>query len=207
VETVPPAAAALAYGLAAPIGGSGFIAAFVAGLVYGMRSPNRRDEDTELAEQIGELLNGATFILFGAVLLGPTIDAISWRVAGYALLSLTVIRMVPVAISLVGTHAQRQTVGFLGWFGPRGLASIVFAVIIVEESRLPATPTLLAVTFTTVGISVFAHGLTSQALTDRYARWYHAHPSHQRPQMESAPSPHHRWRRAHRAGGSPADRT
>jgi NhaP-type Na+/H+ or K+/H+ antiporter len=198
VQTVPAVAAALAYGLAAPIGGSGFIAAFVAGLVYGMLSPSRRDEDTELAEQIGEMLNGATFILFGAVLLGPAIDAISWRVAGYALLSLTVIRMVPVAISLIGTQARRQTVGFLGWFGPRGLASIVFAVIIVEESHLPGTPTLLAVTFTTVGLSVFAHGLTSQVLTDRYARWYEAHPPHQRPQMESAPSPQHRWRRAHR---------
>jgi NhaP-type Na+/H+ or K+/H+ antiporter len=170
-----------------------------------MLSPDRREGDIELAEQVGELLNGATFVLFGAVLLGPTLDALSWRIAAYALLSLTLIRMLPVAISLIGTHARRQTIGFLGWFGPRGLASIVFAVIIVEESHVPGAPTLLAVIFTTVGLSVLAHGLTSQALTDRYARWYHAHPSHQRPPMESAPSPHHSWRRAHRAAASPAD--
>ena len=198
--TVAVAAAALAYGLAAPIGGSGFIAAFVAGLTYGTLAPAHDDAEVALAEQIGEVLNGATFILFGAVLAGPAIDALNWRIAVYALLSLTLIRLVPVAIALTGTHARRQTVGFLGWFGPRGLASIVFAVIIIEESRLPGAPTILAATFTTVGLSVFAHGLSARFLTDRYARWYHAHPPHSRPAMESAPSPHHRWRRAHRPG-------
>ena len=197
VKTVPPAAAALAYGLAAPIGGSGFIAAFVAGWTYGTLAPGHDDGEVELAEQIGEVLNAATFILFGAVLLGPTIAAFGWRIACYAVLSLTLIRLLPVAIALAGTHARRQTVGFLGWFGPRGLASIVFAVIIIEESRLPGASTILAAIFTTVALSVFAHGLSAQFLTDRYARWYHAHPPDRRPAMESVPSPHHRWRRAH----------
>jgi NhaP-type Na+/H+ or K+/H+ antiporter len=202
VQVVPVAAAALAYGLAAPLGGSGFIAAFVAGLVFGVLRRGDGGDDIDLAEQVGDLLNGATFILFGAVLLGPTLDALTWRIAVYAVLSLTVIRMLPVAIALLGTHARAPTVGFLGWFGPRGLASIVFAILIVEDSKLPATMTILTITFATVALSVYAHGLSAQALTNRYADWYHGHPAHRRPAMESVPVPSQRWRRTPAARSS-----
>ena len=84
--------------------------------------------------------------------------------------------MAPVAVAMVGTRARRPTVGFLGWFGPRGLASIVFAALIVEQADLPHTHTLLVTIFATIGISVFAHGLSARPLTDRYAAWYEAHP-------------------------------
>ncbi len=196
VEFVPVGAAVLAYGLAAPIGGSGFIAAFTAGLVFGILTPEKEGREALLSEQIGGILNAATFVLFGAALLGPTLDALTWQIALYAVLSLTIVRMLPVALALIGTHARRRTVGYLGWFGPRGLASIVFAVIIIEDAHLPATPTILAATFATVALSVYAHGLTSKPLTNRYAEWYHSHPAAQRPEMESVEPRHHqRWRR------------
>ena len=104
------------------------------------------------------------------------------------MLSLTLVRMIPVAISMWGTHARRQTLGFLGWFGPRGLASIVFAVITIEESQLPHEHLLVEAVYLTVGLSVLAHGLSAGPLADRYARWYQSHPDEARPTMESVPS-------------------
>ena len=84
--------------------------------------------------------------------------------------------MLPVAIAMLGSGARAPTLGFLGWFGPRGLASIVFAVIVVEESHLPHEQLIVLATYLTVGLSVFAHGLTAAPLADRYARWYERHP-------------------------------
>ena len=123
IQVVPLAAAFLAYGLADPLGGSGFIAAFVGGLVFG--GVLRRDpvELTRLSEGVGEVLGGVTFIGFGAVLLGPSLSGVSWQVVLYAVLSLTVVRMVPVAIALVRSGAAAPTVAFLGWFGPRGIGT------------------------------------------------------------------------------------
>ena len=192
---LPVAAAGLAYGIAAPLGGSGFIAAFVGGIVFGHLTHDEQGDDTYLTEQIGGALNGVTFILFGALILAPTLHHLSWSIAIYAVLSLTVVRMLPVAIAMAGTHARPQTLGFVGWFGPRGLASIVFAVIVVEGSDLPHVGTILAATSATVALSVFAHGVTSQPLTDRYIRWYQSHPRGSQPQMESAEAPDQRWRR------------
>jgi sodium/hydrogen antiporter len=103
-------------------------------------------------------------------------------------LSLTVVRMLPVAIAMRGTHARAPTLGFLGWFGPRGLASIVFAVIVVEESNLPHEHLLVLAIYLTVGLSVFAHGVSAAPLADRYARWYEQHPRDQAPPIESAPA-------------------
>ena len=130
------AGAALAYGIAIGLGGSGFIAAFVAGMTFRLVLGRDPGELNDLAEQVGNVLNAVTFVLFGAILLGPALGELSWELALYAVLSLTVVRMIPVAIAMVGTRARLPTVGFLGWFGPRGLASIVFAVIVVEESNL-----------------------------------------------------------------------
>ena len=125
------------------------------------------------------MLNGVTFVLFGAILLGPALGELSWQLALYAVLSLTLARMLPVAIAMLGSRARAPTLGFLGWFGPRGLASIVFAVIVIEESNLPHEHLLVVAIYLTVGLSVFAHGLTAAPLADRYARWYEQHP--QRP--------------------------
>ena len=96
--------------------------------------------------------------------------------------------MLPVAISMLGSRAKPPTLGFLGWFGPRGLASIVFAVIVVEQSDLPHEHLIVLAIYVTVGLSVFAHGLTAAPLAARYARWYERHPQEQAPPMESAPA-------------------
>jgi sodium/hydrogen antiporter len=177
LEIVPVGTAALAYGLAAPVGGSGFIAAFVGGAVFGGMHRRAKQESSHLIEQAGDVLDGATFVLFGALLLAPALSDVSWSVVAYAVCSLTVVRMLPVALAMVGMHARWQTVAFVGWFGPRGLASIVFAITVVEESNLPHLHTILAAAYVTVGISVLAHGLTAAPLADRYAAWTAAHPS------------------------------
>ena len=191
LQVIPVAGAALAYGLATALGGSGFIGAFVAGGVFGGLVGRESIESSRFSEEIGETLNGVTFLVFGAVLLGPALGHLSWSVVAYAALSLTVVRMLPVAVAMLGTGARRPTVGFLGWFGPRGLASIVFAVVVVEESELPHVTTILLATYATVGLSVIAHGLTAAPLADRYARWYESHSRDRLPSMESVPAASH----------------
>lgn len=176
LQIIPLAAAALAYTVAVPLGGSGFIAAFVGGLTFGgiRRRADATDEDDceRLLEEGGDLFNAITFIVFGAVLLGPALANISWAAAGYAVVSLTLVRMLPVAVALIGTRSPLQTVGFIGWFGPRGLATIVFIILIVEEPvALPNESLLLTTAVLTIGLSVLAHGLTASPLADRYGKW------------------------------------
>ena len=171
-QIVPVAGAALAFGSAEAVGGSGFIAAFVGGIVFGgIRRRRGGHVADSLLEQSGDVLGGITFVVFGAVLLGPAIGDTTWRVALYAILSLTLVRMAPVAVSLLGTHARRPTVWFLGWFGPRGLASIVFALLVVEQGGLPGQRVLLTAVFVTVALSVLAHGISAAPLSRRYADW------------------------------------
>jgi sodium/hydrogen antiporter len=196
LQVVPLASAGLAYGLAVALGGSGFIAAFLAGAIFGALVARESEEASRLNEEIGELLGGVTFLIFGAVLLGPALKQVSWQLALYAVLSLTIVRMLPVAIAMVGSRAKRQTVAFLGWFGPRGLASIVFAVIVVQEAHLAGAETILLATYLTIGLSVVAHGITAAPLARRYASWYQAHPRLRQPAMESVPVPGHRPRGA-----------
>ena len=143
-------------------------------------------------EEAGGLLGAVTFILFGAVMLVPTLDDLSVEIVLYALLSLTLVRMVPVALAMLGSGARRPTVAFLGWFGPRGLASIVFAVILVEEADLANESVLLNTIFLTIGLSVLLHGLTATPLAGRYAAWFAAHPREAAPAFESAPAPEQR---------------
>ena len=169
---IPAAGAALAYGTASALDGSGFIAAFVAGMVF--RAVINRDpgEMNRLTEEVGGVLSGVTFVVFGAILLGPALGELSWELALYAVLSLTIVRMVPVAIAMLDSHVRLPTLGFLAWFGPRGLASIVFAVIVIEDSQLPHEHLIVLAVYLTVGLSVFAHGLTAAPLADRYADWF-----------------------------------
>jgi sodium/hydrogen antiporter len=185
-QVIPAAGAALAYGTAVALGGSGFIAAFVAGLTFRLALGRDPEDINELSEQVGNVLNAVTFILFGAILLGPALEELSWQIVVYAALSLTVVRMLPVAVAMIGSHARPPTLGFLGWFGPRGLASIVFAVIVIEESSLPHEHLIVLTIYVTVGLSVLAHGLTAAPLAARYGRWYESHPRDQAPPMESA---------------------
>jgi NhaP-type Na+/H+ or K+/H+ antiporter len=195
LQVVPAAGAVLAYGFATPLGGSGFIAAFVAGMVFSaLRRPDS-GEVTYFIDQLGEVLNAATLLVFGAVLLLPALHHLDWRIGIYAAASLTVVRMVPVAIAMLGMGARRPTVAFIGWFGPRGLASIVFALIVLRDADLPHEGTILTATYVTVGLSVLAHGVTAAPLTRRYVSWFESHPADRRPAMESVPAAAHRWRR------------
>ena len=185
-QVIPAAGAALAYGIASALDGSGFIAAFVAGMVFRMALRRDPEQLNQLTEEVASILNGVTFVLFGAILLGPALTELSWQLVLYAVLSLTLVRMIPVVVAMWGSHARRPTLGFLGWFGPRGLASIVFAVIVIEESQLPHEHLIVLAIYLTVGFSVVAHGLSAAPLAGRYARWYEQHPREKHPPMESA---------------------
>jgi len=193
MQILPLAGAATSYGVALGLGGSGFIAAFVGGGVYGFLR-RRFGETEQLLEEVGSLLDALTFLAFGAVLLVPALKTITGGGVVYAVLSLTVIRMLPVAVSMLGTGARMPTVAFLGWFGPRGLASIVFAAIVVEEAHLPHTDVIVSTTLAAVGLSVLAHGVSAAPLVRRYVAWYESHPPERVPAMESVPAAHHRWR-------------
>jgi NhaP-type Na+/H+ or K+/H+ antiporter len=194
LQVVPLAGAGLAFGIADPIGGSGFIAAFVGGFVFGAIRRRSGGEVGHLIEELGEIFNAVTFIVFGAVLLGPVLGDVTWSVALYAVLSLTVVRLIPVGIAMIGTGARRPTLAFLGWFGPRGLASIVFAVLVLEEGGLPHDGLILTTTYLTIGLSVIAHGLTAAPLANRYASWYESHPRDALPRLESSEVREVRWR-------------
>ncbi len=192
-QIIPVAAAVLAYGIAVDLGGSGFIAAFVAGALFGLIARENVASTMRFTEETGAALDSVTFLVFGAVLLGPVLEHMSWQIALYAVLSLTIVRMLPVAISLWGTHALGPTVAFMGWFGPRGLASIVFAVI-VEDAHLAHAGTIVAATYLTVGLSVLVHGLSAAPLVSRYANWYRTAADKRLPAMESKPMHEHRTR-------------
>jgi NhaP-type Na+/H+ or K+/H+ antiporter len=194
LQVVPLAAAGLAFGIADPIGGSGFIAAFVGGFVFGALRRRIGGEVTHLIEEVGEVFSAVTFIVFGAVLLGPALGDLTWSIALYAVLSLTIVRILPVSIAMIGTGARRPTLAFLGWFGPRGLASIVFAVLVLEEGGLPHDDLILVTTYIAIGLSVLAHGLTAAPLADRYASWFESHPRDALPSLEGAEVPDVRWR-------------
>jgi sodium/hydrogen antiporter len=194
LQIVPLAGAAASYGLALGLGGSGFIAAFVGGGVFGFLRRRYAGEVEQLLEELGGLLDALTFLVFGAVLLVPAMQTIGGSGVVYAMLSLTVIRMLPVAVSMLGTGARRPTLGFLGWFGPRGLASIVFAAIVVEEADLPHSNVIVSTTLVAVALSVLVHGISSAPLVRRYVTWFDSHPREHSPAMESVPAAEHRWR-------------
>jgi NhaP-type Na+/H+ or K+/H+ antiporter len=167
------AMAVLAFALADIIDGSGFIAAWVAGLVAGLASRGSLAAAQQTPEELASIGVPVSFVLFGALFLAPAIEHVSWTAAGYALLSLTVIRMVPVAASLLGSRLAPQTVAYVGWFGPRGLASIVFADL-VETSGLPEQHLIVPVVMLAVGMSVVLHGVTAPWGAERYGGWYAA---------------------------------
>ena len=205
-QILTAASALLAAGIASALGGSIFIAAFTGGFVFGALRQETGGDVSRLVDEGGEFFNAVTFIVFGAVILGPLLDELTWRVALYAVLSLTVVRMAPVALAMLGTGARKPTLAFLGWFGPRGLASIVFAVILIDEADLPHLRPLLLAIAATIALSVYVHGLTARPLTERYTRWWTSHPREALPPMESVPAEEHRLRVPARTDGAELDR-
>ena len=164
-----PGLALLCFALAQALGGSGFIAAFVGGLFTGHLLDKQKHQLLQASEEIGSLLSVITWLIFGALVIPMAWSSFTIEVWLYALLSLTVIRMLPVFISLLGTGFDTQSRLFIGWFGPRGLATIVFAVMIMD-SHLQAMNTLLATAICTVLLSVLLHGLSANPLAARFNR-------------------------------------
>ncbi|MBX0300399.1 cation:proton antiporter [Cryobacterium sp. 1639] len=193
-QMVPLAAALLAFTIAVTLGGSGFIAAFVGGLAFGRLSGARGSAVTLLAEDTGGLLAAVTWIGFGAMALTLALPHITWQVILYAALSLTLVRMLPVALALAGQGLKRPTVAFIGWFGPRGLASLVFALLAFERG-VPEGEVVLTTVLVTVALSVLLHGLTSVPLVAAYQRWYSTHRAQHPGAAEAEPATMSRRRR------------
>lgn len=151
-------------------GASMFIAAFVAGLAVQLGFSDAGKHSVEFAEEWGQLVNLGVFFLFG-LLVGQSAADLDRAALAYAALSLTVVRMLPVAIALIGSRLSAASVLFMGWFGPRGLASIVLGLVYLEqEQHLPGEPTIRLAVMATVGISIFAHGLSALPGIQLYAR-------------------------------------
>jgi NhaP-type Na+/H+ or K+/H+ antiporter len=160
--------ALLAFSVAELVGGNGFIAAFAAGLTVGNVARSVCPCLHEFGEAEGQLLTLLVFLVFGGVMVPMALPLLDARAFAYALASLTIVRMVPVALALLGTGLRPASVAFLGWFGPRGLASILFALLVVEEGRLESGPFLVAVVVLTVLLSTLLHGVTAYPLARRY---------------------------------------
>lgn len=163
------AVAVLAFAGAEMVGGNAFIGTFTAGLAFGWAARKECEHVQDFTEDLGQLLAVLTFFFFGSSLAGPALELVTWQIVVYAALSLTLVRMVPVAVALAGTGLRRATVAFMGWFGPRGLASILFGLLIVDEAGFPGVEMILLVVTWTVMLSVLLHGLTSVPLAGRYA--------------------------------------
>ena len=164
------ALAVLTYVVAEVVGGNGFIAAFVGGIVFGNTLRHPCTYLFEFMESEGQLLMLVTFFVFGAMLLPEGLVHIDLTIVLYAVLSLTLIRMVPIAISLVGTGMRVPSQLFLGWFGPRGLASILFVLLVLDEFDVPHKEELLVITVVTVGLSALLHGISAVPFAGAYGR-------------------------------------
>lgn len=157
-----------AFALAEVVHGNGFIAAFVAGLTFGNTLQQKCKFLYEFAESEGQILILLTFTAFGAAMIPQVLEAVAVGHILFGILVLTVLRMLPIHLSLVGTGIKPVTSAFLGWFGPRGLASILFVLLILEEVELANEGNLFAIVIVTVALSIVLHGMTAGPA----ARWY-----------------------------------
>jgi NhaP-type Na+/H+ or K+/H+ antiporter len=164
----PVVALALAcFAVAQTLGGSGFIAAFSGGLLFGMLAKDLREEFLLAAEGTGDTLALITWVIFGSAVVGQALGNFTWLILLYSALSLTIIRMLPVYLSLAGSDIDTEGKLFIGWFGPRGLASIVFAVIVVN-SDLPNTGPIAMTVVCTILLSIIGHGITATPWAKAY---------------------------------------
>jgi len=157
------------YAGAIAVGGNGFVAAFCGGLAFGAAAGRRGPAEVVFLEQASGLVSLLVWIVFGVIAVPIVLNGVDLTTVLYAVLSLTLVRMLPVALVLVGAGLDRKTVLFIGWFGPRGLASLVFALLAVEELGPRADPAVVAIAIT-VFLSVLAHGLSAAPLAARYGR-------------------------------------
>lgn len=162
------ALALLAYTASLLVDGNGFVAAFVAGLVFGNTAGSSGEKEVYFVDQSSDVASMISWLVFGALAVPVIQDQWSWTVLLYAVLSLTVVRMLPVAIALLGAGFDRFSILFVGWFGPRGLASVIFALIVLEDLHAVGTD-VVAVISLTVLLSVLAHGLAAVPAANRFA--------------------------------------
>jgi NhaP-type Na+/H+ or K+/H+ antiporter len=167
---IPVAALALAcFTFAQYLGGSGFIAAFSGGLLFGVLEKSMRDEFLRAAEGTGDTLALITWVIFGAAVAGLVLNSLSWPVFVYALLSLTVVRMLPVFLALTDSGVSTEGKLFVGWFGPRGLASIVFAEIVINSGLAMNDPIIMTVACTII-LSILVHGISANPWARAYGK-------------------------------------
>jgi len=169
--------AVLAYAASIEAGGNGFVAAFLGGMAFGTLTPPDDEPTVGFADEAGELLSLLVWFIFGAVLV-PGLEHANWRDLVFAVLALTVVRLGPVALALLGAGLDRATVWFVGWFGPRGLASVIFGLIALDALATSDANRVLAVVTVTVALSVVLHGMTASPFAERYgARATRLHPA------------------------------
>ena len=161
--------ALICFTVAQSLHGSGYIAAFAGGILFGTLAKESTHELVLDAEGLAETLAMFTWIVFGAAFINRVYELITWQAFAYAVLSLTVVRMLPVILSLTGTGEKTESKIFLAWFGPRGFASIVFAIIVLNTS-LPGAPQMAVVVVCTIILSVFAHGITANPMASALAK-------------------------------------
>ena len=202
------ALAVLSYTAALAVGANGFVAAFAAGLVLGAVTRGALRERTGVTDVTGQVLAMLVWVIFGALLVGPVLaGGVDWRSVLYAVLSLAFVRMAAVAIALLGTGMRTQTLGFMGWFGPRGLASVVFLLVVdIEVGPVaPEVAHVVAVTGTwTILLSVVLHGLTAGPVGRAYGRRARRFPA-SAPERAEGPEPSMRRRQLATAAASPHD--
>jgi sodium/hydrogen antiporter len=163
------ALALCAYAGALVVGGNGFVAAFCGGLAFGAAAGRRGPVEVLFLEQASGLVSLLVWIAFGVIAVPIVLEGVDLTTALYAVLSLTVVRMLPVALALIGAGVDRRTVLFVGWFGPRGLASLVFALLAVEELGPQSDPAVVAIAVTVL-LSVLAHGASATPMAARYGK-------------------------------------
>ena len=169
IQISVPAVAISCFAIAQSIHGSGYIAAFVGGMLFGVLTGDNTHKLVMPGEGVAEALAMLTWLIFGIAVIGQLAPSFTWEIVLYSLLSLTVIRMLPVFLSLTGTGESSVDKLFLGWFGPRGLASIVFAIIVFNEG-IPGSKTISTVVACTVAMSLVLHGISANPLARRIGR-------------------------------------
>lgn len=165
------ALAVIAFAVAETVHGNGFIAAFIAGLTYGNLHVDFSKFLHEFTETESQFLSYLTFFLFGALILPEAIPHMTLQMFMFAALSLTLVRMIPVAIAMLGTGYKLPEISFMGWFGPRGLASLLFALLILEDLNVMQAEFIQTAVATTVLASIILHGITAAPISRAFGKW------------------------------------
>ena len=162
----------ITYGLAELFEGNGFIAAFVFGITLGnILSKKEGNELYQFARVENTFLMLVTYIFLGMVMLAPSLKNISWTIIIYAIISLTVVRMLPVAISMIGAKLKPASTLFMGWFGPRGIASILYVLTVMSNNKMIGKETIFNVVVATVFLSILLHGISAAPLSKKYGEY------------------------------------